>query len=442
MLQFAEETLARKEPRHCESNLLSTFGKEVSLVCHFSPFVQNGEPHLLLVFNDVTEKKKLEAQFLRAQRMESIGTLAGGIAHDLNNVLAPLLISVQLLRDKVTDADGRKLITTLEANINRGADLVKQVLTFGRGIKGERVMIQIKHIALEIKGIVRETFPKSVRLQMEIAPDLWKISGDATQIEQVMLNLCVNARDAMPDGGTLSIRLENTMLDETYAGANLEARPGRFVVVSVADTGAGMTREVQDRIFEPFFTTKEHGKGTGLGLSTTLAIVKSHGGFIHCYSEPGKGSTFRVYFPVGDAPDVEPATAQPPGLLRGRNEMVLVVDDEEPIRNIVKQILERYGYRVLLAANGAEAVKLYTSRRKEIAAVITDMAMPVMDGPATIAALKTINPGIKIIASSGFDPGNEAGSATRHFIAKPYTAEAVLNMLHEVLQESPAKQQN
>jgi PAS domain S-box-containing protein len=358
MLKFAEETLATNETRQCEANFTSTFGREVSLVCHFSHFVQNGEPHLLLIFNDVTEKKRLEAQFLRSQRMESIGTLAGGIAHDLNNVLAPLLISVQLLRDRITDDDGRKIIAALESNVNRGADLVKQVLTFGRGIPGERVMIQIKHIALEIKGIIRETFPKSVRLQMEIAPDLWKISGDATQIGQVLLNLCVNARDAMPEGGDLSLRAENAVLDETYTAANLEAKPGRYVVISVADTGMGMTPEVQDRIFEPFFTTKEQGKGTGLGLSTTLAIVKSHGGFIHCYSEPGKGSTFKAYFPVGAAaaPDVETAAAQKPGLPRGHNEMVLVVDDEDPIRNLLKQILERFGYRVLLAVDGVEAV--------------------------------------------------------------------------------------
>jgi len=439
MLRFAEEALATKEPRHCESNFVSSFGKEVSMVCHFSPFVQNGEPHLLLVFNDVTEKKKLEAQFLRAQRMESIGTLAGGIAHDLNNVLAPLLISIQLLREKITDADGQQILATLETNVNRGADLVKQVLTFGRGIQGERVMIQIKHIAREIKEIVRETFPKSVRLQMDVAPELWKISGDATQIEQVLLNLCVNARDAMPDGGKLSLRIENKVLDQIYAGSNLESKPGRHVVISVSDTGAGMTREVQDRIFEPFFTTKEHGKGTGLGLSTTLAIVKSHGGFIHCYSELGKGSMFKVYLPVGAAPDVETAAAEKPRLPRGRNELVLVVDDEEPIREIAKQILERFGYRVLLAANGAEAVKLYTARQKEIAVVITDMAMPVMDGPAAIAALNTINPNIKIIGSSGLDSGNKSGAAIGHFMPKPYTAETVLNMLQKVLQESPAK---
>ncbi len=441
MLPLAEMSLAKQEPRHCEVNFTSTFGKEVCLICHFSPFVQNGEPHLLLIFNDITEKKKLESQFLRAQRMEGIGTLAGGIAHDLNNVLAPLLISVELLKEKIADDEGRKVLAMLESNVNRGSDLVKQVLAFGRGIAGERVMVQLKHIARNMKQMVLETFPKSVRLQMDIAPDLWKVSADATQIEQVLLNLCVNARDAMPDGGKLTLRMENQVLDENYAAMNLDAKPGRFVVIRVTDTGMGMTREIQDRIFDPFFTTKEPGKGTGLGLSTTLAIVKSHGGFIHCYSEPGKGSTFKVYLPVGEAPEAETAGGEKPRLARGHNELVLVVDDEEPIRAVAKQILERFGYRVLLAVNGAEAVSLYREHGREIAAVITDIAMPVMDGAATIAALRTINPDVRIIGSSGLDSGYKGASTVRHFMPKPYSADVLLNMLHDALQEIPAPEE-
>jgi PAS domain S-box-containing protein len=437
-LQMAEEVLATKKSRQWEGTLITMFGREVSLVSHFSHFIQNGEPHLLQFLTDVTEKKKLEAQFLRAQRMESIGTLAGGIAHDLNNVLAPLLISVQLLGDKVTDADGRRMLAMLEANVHRGTDLVRQVLAFGRGIQGERVLVQIAHIAREIKSIVQETFPKSVQFQMEIARDLWKITGDATQIEQVLLNLSVNARDAMPDGGKLSLKMENKSLDQIYADANLESKPGRYVVISMTDTGMGMTREVQDRIFEPFFTTKEHGKGTGLGLSTTLAIVKSHGGFIHCYSEPGKGSTFKVYLPAGDAPDVQAALGKAADKLpRGHNELVLVVDDEEPIRRVAKQVLESFGYRTLSAVNGVEAVKIYKARKDEIAVVITDMAMPVMDGPATIAALRAINPRIRIIATSGLDSGNRPGAAIRPFIAKPYTADGLLLVIQSVLRGEP-----
>jgi signal transduction histidine kinase/ActR/RegA family two-component response regulator len=444
MLQIAEEVLATKEPRRCELHFVSSFGADVWLESRFSHFVQNGEPHFIHAFIDVTEKKKMEAQLLRSQRMESIGTLAGGIAHDLNNVLAPLLISVRLLKEKVSDDDGRSLLDTLEANVNRGASLVKQVLAFGRGIKGERVPIHLKTIGDGIAQIVRETFPKSLKFEIQCAADLWTVTGDPTQFEQVLMNLCVNARDAMPGGGTLSIRMENTVFDEHHAAANLEAKPGSYVVISVSDTGMGMAPEIRDRIFEPFFTTKEQGKGTGLGLSTALAIVKSHGGFINCYSEVGKGSVFKVYLPASpDAANVKPAAANPSRLPRGNNELVLVVDDEEPIRVLAKFMLERFGYRILLAANGAEAVKLYTSHRNEIAAVITDMSMPVMDGPATIAALRAVNPEVKVIGSSGRDVRDGVTGVVNaglvHFMPKPYTAEIVLNMLHEVLRENPAK---
>jgi PAS domain S-box-containing protein len=444
MLKIAEEVLAAKTPRPGEFHFVSTFGKEVWLESYFSHFVQHGESHLLHIFSDVTEKKKLEAQFLRSQRMESIGTLAGGIAHDLNNVLTPLLFAVQALKDKVSDEAGRQMLDILETNVQRGANLVKQVLIFGRGIKGERIAVQPRHIGREIEHIVRETFPKSLRFESHCPADLWTITSDPTQIEQVLLNLCVNARDAMPGGGKLCLRMENTVLDENQAAANLEAKPGRHVVISVTDTGAGMTREIQDRIFEPFFTTKEPGKGTGLGLSTTLAIVKSHGGFINCYSEPGKGSVFKVYLPASPDAAVETQTpAHQSSLPRGHNELVLVVDDEEPIRNLAQTMLERFGYRVLLAANGAEAVKLYTSRRNEIALVITDMAMPVMDGPATIAALHAINPKVKVIGSSGLEMNDGAAGAAhtqlKHFMPKPYTAETLLTTLLQVLREDPEK---
>jgi len=399
---------------------------------------QGRRKSLLIINTDITEKKKLEAQFLRSQRMESLGALAGGIAHDLNNVLTPLLGSVQILKERIADPDEHKLLDSLEANILRGAKLVKQVLTFGRGVRGERIPIQPAHVIREIGQIIHETFPKSVEFEFQPGANLWAIIGDPTQLHQVLLNLCVNARDAMPNGGKLSIRLQNVRLDEIYSRMNLEAKPGPFVVIEVTDTGIGIPKEIQDRIFEPFFTTKEHGHGTGLGLSTTLGIVKSHGGFINCYSEPGKGSIFKVYLPANTAPaTAENAPAGQIQLRRGRGELVLVVDDEEHIRNIAKKILERFGYRVLLAANGAEAVPLYTARQNEIAAVITDMAMPVMDGPATIAALKSINPRVTIIGTSGLDPNNNMvdaiGAGNGHFIPKPYTAEAMLRTLDTIL---------
>jgi PAS domain S-box-containing protein len=400
---------------------------------------EHGCPKSQLIINtDITEKKNLEIQSLRSQRMEGIGALAGGIAHDLNNVLTPLLVSVQMLKEKVTDEDGRKLLQALEANVQRGARLVKQVLGFGRGVTGERIQVQPKHIAHEIKQVVHETFPKSVEFESHTAADLWTITGDPTQLHQVLLNLCLNARDAMPKGGKLSILMDNMMFDETYAEMNPEAKAGPYVCITVTDNGTGIPREIQNKIFDPFFTTKEPGKGTGLGLSTTLTIVKSHGGFIHCHSTPGKGSRFEVYFPANISRAVEEnAITEEFRLPRGHNELVLLVDDEEPIRKIAKKTLERFGYRVLLAADGAEAVSLYASRQQEISVVITDMVMPIMDGPAAIVALKIINPDVKIVSSSGLASNGGMAKArdagVRHFIPKPYTTATVLNTLHEVL---------
>jgi CheY-like chemotaxis protein len=353
-------------------------------------------------------------------------------------VLTPLLVAVQVLKEKVTDDDGKRLLTSLEANVQRGAGLVKQVLAFGRGVEGERIVVHPKHIAREIKQMIIETFPKSVEFELHCAPDLWTITGDPTQLHQILLNLCVNARDAMPQGGKLSLRLENVVLDQAYAGMNLEARPGPYVCLTVRDAGTGIPKEIQEKIFDPFFTTKEPGKGTGLGLSTTLAIVKSHGGFIHCYSEPGKGSTFKVYLPANPTQvGTENVVAQKARLPHGHNNLVLVVDDEEPIRKLAQRALERYGYRVLLAADGTEALSLYRPRQKEIDVVITDMMMPNMDGLATIAALKSINPDIKIIGSSGLTSDGGVAKAMaagiQHFIPKPYTAETMLLTLNDVL---------
>ncbi len=399
---------------------------------------QDNLKSVLMINTNITEKKKIETQFLRSQRMESIGTLAGGIAHDLNNVLTPLLFAVEMLKEKINDAEGHKLLGALKSNVERGAKLVKQVLTFSRGVQGERVPVQPAHLVREIKHIIQETFPKSVEFEYDAPADLWPVIGDSTQLHQVLMNLCVNARDAMHNGGKLSIHIKNVTLDETYADMNSGAKPGPFVVIEVADTGVGIPKEIQDRIFEPFFTTKGPGQGTGLGLSTSLGIVKSHGGFISCYSEPGKrGSTFKVYLPANaSTAAVEDTRVEQTRLPRGHEELVLLVDDEEAIREVAQKTLERFGYRVRLAANGAEAVSMYSSRQDEIAVVITDMAMPVMDGPAVIGALQSINPKVKIICSSGyeFNPGTKTnGAGVRPFIPKPYRAETMLNTLHRVL---------
>src|SRR6185503_11312484 len=283
----------------------------------------------------------------------------------------------------------------------RGGDMVRQVLSFARGVEGERVALQPKHMIKEIIKILRETLPKSVEISFEIPNDLWIISADATQIHQVLMNLCVNARDAMPEGGSISIRAENTVLDENYARMHIEAKSGRFVMISVTDTGPGMSPEIQGRIFEPFFTTKEMTKGTGLGLSTALTIVKSHGGFINVYSELHKGSQFTIYLPALDKPGRDDSGLVQADLPLGHGELILVVDDEESIREITRGTLETFGYTVLTASDGTEALALYADKKNEIAVVLTDMVMPFMDGPATIRALLRMNPKVRIIAASG-----------------------------------------
>jgi PAS domain S-box-containing protein len=399
-----------------------------------------GRPKSVLAINtDVTERHKLEQQFLRAQRMESLGTLAGGIAHDLNNLLAPIVMGVDLLKQFVTEEEPLHVIRNIERSARRGTDLVKQVLSFARGVEGARVAISLAHVVREVELIVQNTFPKNITFETHVPPDLPLIIGDPTQLNQVLLNLCVNARDAMPDGGRLTISGRATVIDGQYAAMNRGVATGAYVRIEVADTGCGMPREVIDRIFEPFFTTKELGKGTGLGLSTVLGIVRSHGGFVNVYSEVGKGSTFTLHLPAqsDDAPGAGAVTIATERLPRGNGELILVVDDEASVRDVTRQTLESFGYRVVTAEDGAQAVGLYARHRDAVAAVLTDMMMPVMDGPALIAALQRIDPGIRIIAASGLSTNGNVARAVhagvKHFLAKPYTADAMLTLLKEVL---------
>jgi len=402
-----------------------------------------GNPQSVLVIDsDITEKKHLQAQFLRAQRMESIGTLAGGIAHDLNNILTPVLMWVEVLRNKMPDQKSQRILELLESSAQRGAGMVRQVLSFSRGISGDRVEVQITHIVRDLEKIMRESFPKSIEIFIHFPKDLWTVMGDVTQLHQVLMNLCVNARDSMPHGGTLTTACENATIDDNYARMHLDAKPGNYVSLSVSDSGSGIPPDILDRIFEPFFTTKEIGKGTGLGLSTSLAIVKSHGGFINVYSEQGKGTTFKVYVPaVPDLPQHDKAFFEE-SLMRGQGETLLVIDDEAIIRESVKSALEEFGYQVILAEDGAQAVAVYTLHKEEVAVVITDMMMPFMDGVSTIRALQRIDPGVKIIAASGL-ADNERIIQNRNlkiegFMRKPYTTRDLLKMLSIVLGRSKA----
>ena len=403
----------------------------------------SGKPRSVLAINtDISERKAMEQQLLRSQRMESIGTLAGGIAHDLNNLLAPITMGVDLLRrDPSIQPRYGTIIDNIKLSSDRGANLVRQVLSFARGIESDKVVLNVRHIIREVESMMENSFPKNISIAVTVPNDLAPIIADPTQINQVLLNLCVNARDAMPKGGRLAITARETEIDAQYAAANHTAKPGRYLCVEVSDSGSGMTSEVQARIFEPFYTTKEFGKGTGIGLATVLGIVRSHGGFIDVASHVGHGSTFKVYLPLqsgvvetartaveGDAPPL------------GKGELVLVVDDESAIREVTRQTLEASGYQVLTAEDGAQAICLYAEHRERVAVVLTDMMMPVMDGAALVRALRRLDASVRVVAASGFDGGGRTAATSRlgirHMLAKPYSANALLTTVRAAIEDA------
>ncbi|HEY9637718.1 MAG TPA: response regulator [Coleofasciculaceae cyanobacterium] len=395
-----------------------------------------GKPiRMIGIHMDITEKKQLEAQFLRAQRLESLGTLASGIAHDLNNILSPILMGAQLLPLKFPDVNDqtRQMLKTLESSAQRGAGLVKQILSFARGVEGKRVSLQMNHLLLEIQKIIQQTLPKSINIYVDIAPDLWMISGDATQMHQVFMNLCVNARDAMPQGGTLQILATNLLINEQYARKHLDASVGPYVVVTVSDTGTGIPPDILHRIFDPFFTTKDVGKGTGLGLSAVLGIVKSHGGFVDVHSEVNQGSQFKVYLPASQS-TVLP-TDDDLELLFGQQELILVVDDEAAICETTKTMLETYNYRVLTASDGIEAIALFAQHQDKIQGVLIDMMMPSLDGLAIIPLLHRFNPSVYVVAMSGLNSTEAVVQAEsvgcQGFLPKPFTTRELLQILHK-----------
>jgi PAS domain S-box-containing protein len=397
-----------------------------------------GRPKSILAINtDITERRQMETHLFRAQRMESIGSLAGGIAHDLNNVLGPIIMGVDLLRLRITEPKDCQLLDLLEMSGRRGIAMVKQVLYFARGLEGKRTLVCPVQLVQELARTIEYTFPRSILLDIEPGAGPWKIPGDRTQLYQVLLNLCVNARDAMPNGGRLRISTANLMVDEQFAGMQQAALPGPYVVITVADTGTGMTPELAGNVFDAFFTTKGTGEGTGLGLFTTQAIVKSHEGFIVLQTEPGKGTSFQVYLPAEIEVKAKEAEITPEKIPHGNGELILIIDDEASIRSITAETLEAFGYRVISACDGVAGVAQYGRQIREIAAVITDMAMPIMDGRATIMVLLRMNPDVKIIATSGSTaPGSDEGvsAGAQYFLPKPYTAETILRTLHQLLQ--------
>jgi two-component system, cell cycle sensor histidine kinase and response regulator CckA len=433
--QVFKETIRTGVGQHAEYRLMAKDGT-IRIIESKGGVIRDDEGNatqVVVVSRDVTEKRKFEQQLLRTQRMESIGTLAGGIAHDLNNVLSPILLAVQVIKKSASEKKAEKFLDTIEISAKRGADLVNQVLSFAKGVEGERKPIQIGKLIHDVCDVIKRTFPKSISVKIDTQQDVWTLSGDATQVHQILMNLCINARDAMPKGGTLEIKTVNIVIDEQYARMNLDATPGSFVKVSVSDSGTGIPERVIDKIFEPFFTTKEEGKGTGLGLSTVHTIVKSHGGFVNIYSEEGKGTVFNVYLPAPES-EVETIVKDKKEIPTGNGELILVVDDEKSVRAITQATLEANGYRVITATDGIEAVTMYSEHMQDIALVLMDLRMPNMDGHAAIRAIKELSPNVKCIAMSGM--GRDGKSKKKDFVGllrKPLTAETLLSAIYKML---------
>jgi PAS domain S-box-containing protein len=403
-----------------------------------------GVPQSILIINtDITEQKKIEEQFLRAQRLESIGTLASGVAHDLNNVLVPILMAAPLLCDDMPRAEREKLLAIVQTSAERGASIVKQVLTFARGADGDRVLLQPIYVVQEVVKIAQKTFPKSNDVHTNYPEDLWAIVADPTQLHQILLNLCINARDAMPGGGTLTLNLENFEVDDHCSSMTPGAQAGPHVLLEVRDTGTGISRENVNKIFDPFFTTKELTQGTGLGLSTVIGIVKSHGGFIQVYSEVGRGTGFKVFLPANASDLATPSALEAAPIPRANGELLLIVDDEESILHVARAILENHGYRVLTAVEATDALAIFALRMNEVDLVLTDLAMPFMDGVALIRTLQKMKPGVRVVASTA--RGGQDGRADeiaklniRASLNKPYNKNKLLEVLHEVLTQPAA----
>lgn len=415
-------------------------GRERCFRARINPILAPGsEPVTVsMLARDVTESKALETQLLRSQRLESVGKLAGGIAHDLNNILQPILMSIQLLNARNTDEKSRAWLDILDRSAQRGADLIKQILSFARGLEIKKQPFDIKYLVKDVQKIIDETFPKLISLHTEIEDGIPPVFADYTQLNQVLMNLCVNARDAMPEGGGLVITVKNIKSGGEGSPAFLKPEHSHYTVIEVSDTGTGIAPEVMNDIFDPFFTTKESDKGTGLGLSTVYGIVKDHDGFINVDSRVGKGTTFTVYLPVMDSPPAEPKAEELyPSAPAGNRELILIVDDESTITDMTKTILEEYDYKVLVAHNGEEATKIFLTHKDEIYAAIVDMMMPVMGGTTTIRILKKESPSLKIIAMSGYQREHELvdlkEAEVDAFLPKPFNAEKLLQTLSDVM---------
>ena len=398
LAEFLSQIFSSGNRQSCEVALRPEGKKPVFL--RFDGRLTPGGGECRAVLSDVTERREMEEQLRHAQRVAAIGTLSAGIAHDINNTLTPILMVTGLLKEKVADPHDRELIEIVRESAVRGGNVVQMLLAFSRGLEGERVVMEVSRLVKDMMAIMRETFPRELTLKYDLAGDLRPVCANPTQIHQVLMNLCLNARDAMPNGGTLSLDARIVMLSEEDVKGHPPVQTGLYVALRVGDTGTGIASDDLQRVFDLFYTTKVREKGTGLGLSVSFGIVRSHGGFITVKSELGRGSTFSVFLPTVmeksavSANLVETAPA-------GRGELILLVDDEPMVSDTMKLVLEFAGYQVIIARDGAEGLELYRQRQDEVKLVLTDLMMPLMDGAALIHQLRALNPKLGIILVSG-----------------------------------------
>ena len=425
-----------------ETSEMGIDGKMRDLEYHKATFNDaGGKPAGLIgVIMDLTDRKSMERQLRKAQRMESIATLAGGIAHDFNNLLTIISGYAEIgLVDKTQSDPGYDELSIVLAAAERGADLVKQILTFSRDVETNPKPVDLNRQVLEAQRLLYNTIPKMIHIHMRLADDLKVVTADPTQIEQILLNLGVNARDAMPEGGKLIFQTANCVLDESFCSRYPEMSPGEYVALTISDTGVGMERDVLDRIFEPFFSTKKTGEGTGLGLAMVFGIIKKHGGHITCRSEPGIGTTFKMYFPVAKEENNDEDASKSGEQFAMGSETILLVDDEELICDLGKRILARHGYRVITASNGKEALRIYQKRKNEIKLVILDMIMPVMGGNECLSELLKIDPKTKVLISTGYfsnvAPTESIKTGTRGSVRKPFNIKDLLQSVRRALDE-------
>ena len=434
----------RNEKKNVENILLQFYRKDGQL----RYFSSSAAPMLddqgrvagtMGIARDITERRKLEEQLLQAQKMESIGNLAGGIAHDFNNLLGGILGYASFAKKKMSPKDPLyHSLNSIERSATQAAELTKQLLGFARRGKYQVKPINCNALVQELARFLKRTMDKRINLKIELDPHLHLIEGDETQLQQSLINICLNARDAMPSGGILKIVTGNQTLSNNFGEKQREGKKGDYVKITLSDTGIGMTQELCSQIFEPFFTTKEPGRGTGLGLSMVYGIIQNHGGYIELKSEPGQGTSFELLLPALAELTIEETPPLPPGrIIPKGSETILFVDDEEIIRQLGADILEDVGYKVLFASGGEEAIRIYQQKRKKIALVILDMVMPGLGGRETFLKLKEINSKIKVLLSSGYSTNEGVGEILKEgvggFIQKPYRDEDLIGKVREVL---------